>query len=255
MSPCCCTCIAARGHTKGHLIARRARLSVSGHRPVAVRSVVSIVRDTSMTLPDGRVLAYADLGARSGRLVIHSDGAPSSRLELVLFDEIFSELDVRWCARTVPAMGVRLPGPVVEWRTGRRTSRRWRTVCAASDSPSPVPRVVGPMRWLVPRCSQTGSQQWVSCVAPPTSAGPVPGRTTRYEADLMCVADEVEAVAWCGAVPFRTPVSGPVLRAGARLLRRPAAACLLHVAPSIRRITRPERGPSTLGGLATPTRI
>lgn len=154
-------CIAARGHTKGHPIARRARLSVSGHRPVAVRSVVSIVRDTSMTLPDGRVLAYTDLGARSGRLVIHSDGAPSSRLELVLFDEIFSELDVRWCARTVPATGARLPSPVVEWQAGRRTSRRWRTICAASDSPSPVPRVVGPMRWLVPRCSQTGSQQWV----------------------------------------------------------------------------------------------
>ena len=68
---------------------------MSGHRPVAVRSVVSIVRDTSMTLPDGRVLAYTDLGARSGRLVIHSHAAPCSRLELVLFDEIFSELDVR----------------------------------------------------------------------------------------------------------------------------------------------------------------
>ena len=41
------------------------------------------MRDHRLTLPDGRVLCYAELGAPDGRPVLYCHGFPGSRLEAV----------------------------------------------------------------------------------------------------------------------------------------------------------------------------
>src|SRR5438132_1613331 len=51
--------------------------------------------DTSMTLADGRVLAYTDCGAPGGPLVFYFHGAPTSRLDLVALDVALQALGVR----------------------------------------------------------------------------------------------------------------------------------------------------------------
>jgi hypothetical protein len=51
--------------------------------PDCFHCVVSSVKDAAeaVTAPDGRRFAYHDVGDPNGRLVLHNDGGPSSRLE------------------------------------------------------------------------------------------------------------------------------------------------------------------------------
>lgn len=153
-----------------------------------------------MTLPDGRALAYTDLGARSGPLVIHSHGAPSSRLELAIFDEAFSELDVRVVCADRPGYGGSTPQP------GRRMADWSMDVAALGDH-------LGRGRFAVTGAS-SGGPYAVACASllpdRVASAGVVCGATDfgwtgawenypSYEAELMRIGDEVEAAAWCEA--------------------------------------------------------
>lgn len=62
--------------------------------------------DNSLTLPDGRTLAYAEYGDPDGHPVMYFHGSPSSRLEpLLLGDDAFSRLGLRMIAPDRPGMG------------------------------------------------------------------------------------------------------------------------------------------------------
>ena len=58
-----------------------------------------------MTLSDGRVLAYTDLGGASSPVVMYFHGAPTSRLDHVPLDETLAELDVRMVSPDLPDGG------------------------------------------------------------------------------------------------------------------------------------------------------
>ena len=67
--------------------------------------------DSTMTLPDGRQLAYTELGSSSGPLVFYFHGAPGSRLELMGLDEEFGRRDVRMVSPDRPGSGQSSPQP------------------------------------------------------------------------------------------------------------------------------------------------
>jgi pimeloyl-ACP methyl ester carboxylesterase len=67
--------------------------------------------DYWMSLADGRRLAYTDLGAPSGPLVMYFHGAPSSRLDLVVFHDALAALDVRVVSADRPGYGRSSPQP------------------------------------------------------------------------------------------------------------------------------------------------
>jgi pimeloyl-ACP methyl ester carboxylesterase len=158
------------------------------------------MHDTSMTLPDGRVLAYTDIGEPGGPLVVHSHGAPSSRLELTAFEEAFSELGVRVVCADRPGYGGSSPKP------GRRMAEWAWDVAAVADH-------LGMQRFAVMGAS-TGGPYAVACAAilpnRVASAAVVCGATDfgwanawddypNYEAELMRIGDEVQAATWCEA--------------------------------------------------------
>ncbi len=61
----------------------------------------------SVELPDGRKLAYAEYGSPDGIPVLYFHGAPSSRLEPMLFDEgILSSTGLRMIAPDRPGIGL-----------------------------------------------------------------------------------------------------------------------------------------------------
>jgi pimeloyl-ACP methyl ester carboxylesterase len=62
--------------------------------------------DNSLTLPDGRKLAFAEYGQPDGRPVLYFHSAPGSRLDPLLFGEdLFCRLDLRVIAADRPGMG------------------------------------------------------------------------------------------------------------------------------------------------------
>jgi pimeloyl-ACP methyl ester carboxylesterase len=154
--------------------------------------------DTSMTLPDGRTLAYTDYGDSSGPLVIYFHGAPTSRLDLVGLDESFRELGVRVVSPDRPGYGGSTPQPGRGWND-------WpHDVTALADH-------LGVEHFGVMGLS-SGGPYVVACAAllpdRVASAGVVAGTTDMSwpdawpgyeegEAELMRVGDEVAAVAWC----------------------------------------------------------
>lgn len=156
--------------------------------------------DTSMALPGGRVLAYTDIGAPSAPLVIHSHGAPSSRLELTVFDAAFGAHDVR-------VVTVDRPGYGGSSRLAGRRMEDWPSdVAAVADH-------LGVERFAVTGAS-SGGPYAVACAAlladRVVSAGVVCGATDfgwtgawdgylETEAELMRLGDEGEAIAWCEA--------------------------------------------------------
>lgn len=93
--------------------------------------------DTTMTLPDGRVLGYTDLGAQDAPLVIYFHGAPSTRLDLVAYDEAFASLDVRVVCPDRPGYGTSSPEP------GRQLQDWPGDVAALADQSRPVPVETG----------------------------------------------------------------------------------------------------------------
>jgi pimeloyl-ACP methyl ester carboxylesterase len=61
--------------------------------------------DAMLNLPDGRSLGYTDLGAPDGPLVFYFHGAPSSRLDLVAFEDQFTNRGVRVVCPDRPGYG------------------------------------------------------------------------------------------------------------------------------------------------------
>lgn len=60
----------------------------------------------TMRLSDGRTLAYMDLGDPDGRPVFYFHGAPGSRLEGLLYDELSQQLGIRMIAPERPGYGL-----------------------------------------------------------------------------------------------------------------------------------------------------
>jgi pimeloyl-ACP methyl ester carboxylesterase len=156
------------------------------------------VIDTTMTLPDGRSLAYTDCGAPDGPLVVYFHGAPTSRLDLIGFEESFSAFGVRVISPDRPGYGRSSPRP------GRGFNDWPHDVAALADH-------LGVERFAVMGAS-SGGPYVVACAAllPEriVGAGVIagvtdmgwPGAWEGYEvreATLMRIGDEAAAVRWC----------------------------------------------------------
>ena len=156
--------------------------------------------DASMSLPDGRVLAYTDLGASSGPVVVYFHGAPSTRLDLRALDDAFAALDVRVVSPDRPGYGGSSPQP------GRRLEDWPSDVAALADH-------LGVERFAVMGLSSGGPYALACAALLPgrvAGAGVVggvsdfgwPGAWDDFhedEATLMRIGDEGEAAAWCEA--------------------------------------------------------
>jgi pimeloyl-ACP methyl ester carboxylesterase len=158
------------------------------------------VRDQSMSLADGRTIAFTDLGAAAGPVVMYFHGAPSSRLDLQLHDGTFAALGVRVVSPDRPGYG----GSSAH--TGRQREDWASDVAALAD-------YLGVDRFAVMGVS-TGGPYAVACAAllpdRVASAATVCGVTdcgwarawhglASNEAALMRIRDVDEAVAWCEA--------------------------------------------------------
>ena len=69
-----------------------------------------------MSLPDGRSLAYTDVGGPNSPLLVYFHGAPTSRLDLALLEHALAGVDVRVVAPDRPGYGGSSPraGPRLE---------------------------------------------------------------------------------------------------------------------------------------------
>jgi pimeloyl-ACP methyl ester carboxylesterase len=154
--------------------------------------------DTTMTLADGRVLAYTDLGVAGGPLALYFHGAPSSRLDLVPFDRELSDRGVRVVSPDRPGYGGSSPQP------GRELHDWPSDVAALADH-------LGRERFAVMGLS-SGGPYVVACAAllpeRVAAAAIIAGVTdvswsgyfTDYGElwiDIMRAGGEVEAKRWC----------------------------------------------------------
>ena len=154
--------------------------------------------DATTTLPDGRTLAYTDIGASGDRVAFYFHGAPGSRLELVSLDEAFAAVGVRVITADRPGYGGSSP------LLGRTTADWAGDVAALADH-------LGVERFAVMGLS-SGGPYTVACAAllgervigAIVAAGNTdmswPGAADGYmqsELDLMAMDDEAAAVAWC----------------------------------------------------------
>jgi pimeloyl-ACP methyl ester carboxylesterase len=157
-----------------------------------------VALDASISLPDGRVLAYTDLGPSSGPLVMYCHGAPGSRLDLLLFEDALTALDVRVVSADRPGYGGSSPQP------GRGLQDWPAHVTALADH-------LG-VEWFAVMGASSGGPYAVACAAllpdRVASAGVVCGVTdfgwpgawdgfAQNEGALMRIGDEAAAVAWC----------------------------------------------------------
>ena len=82
---------------------------------------------STLTLKDGRKLAYLDVGASGGPAVLHFHGHGSSRLEALMLEDAAHKYGLRVIAFDRPGIGYSDPKTGDRLRTGRTTWRRPRT--------------------------------------------------------------------------------------------------------------------------------
>ena len=151
-----------------------------------------------MTLPDGRTLAYTDIGALDGPVAFYFHGAPGSRLELVALDEAFAAVGVRVITADRPGYGGSTPLP-------GRTTADWADDVAALADHLGVERFAvmglssgGP--YTVACASLLGDRVTGAVVAAGNTDMSWPEASDGYlqsELDIMAMDDEDAAVAWC----------------------------------------------------------
>ena len=76
------------------------------------------MRDATMTVDDGRKLAYTELGAADGPVILYFHGAPTSRLDLVAFEADFVGRGLRVVSPDRPGYGGSSPQPgrsMLDW--------------------------------------------------------------------------------------------------------------------------------------------
>jgi pimeloyl-ACP methyl ester carboxylesterase len=154
--------------------------------------------DATMTLLDGRTLAYTEVGAPDGPVAFYFHGAPGSRLELTSLDAAFDAVGVRVVTADRPGYGGSTPLP------GRTTADWAGDVADLADH-------LGVERFVVMGLS-SGGPYTVACaalladrvsgaiVAAGTTDMSWPGAADGYlqsELDIMAMDDETAAVAWC----------------------------------------------------------
>jgi len=154
--------------------------------------------DTTMTLPDGRTLAYTEIGAPDGPVAFYFHGAPGSRLELVALDEAFADVDLRVITADRPGYGGSTP-------LRNRTTADW------ADDVADLADHLGVERFAVMGLS-SGGPYTVACASllgdRVTGAIVAAGNTDmswpeasdgylQSELDIMAMDDEDAAVAWC----------------------------------------------------------
>lgn len=151
-----------------------------------------------MALPDGRTLAYTDIGVLDGPVAFYFHGAPGSRLELAALDGAFAAAGLRVITADRPGYGGSTPLP-------GRTTADWADDVAALADHLGVERFVviglssgGP--YAMACASLLGDRVTGAVVAagntdmtwPPASDGYL-----QSELDIMAMDDEEAAVAWC----------------------------------------------------------
>jgi pimeloyl-ACP methyl ester carboxylesterase len=154
--------------------------------------------DASMTLADGRTLAFTEIGAPDGAVAFYFHGAPGGRLELAGVDEAFAAAGIRVVTADRPGYGGSSPRP------GRTTADWAADVVALADH-------LGIERFAVMGLS-SGGPYTVACAAllgdrvigALIAAGNTdmswPEASNGYlqsELDIMAMDDEAAAVAWC----------------------------------------------------------
>jgi pimeloyl-ACP methyl ester carboxylesterase len=154
--------------------------------------------DTTMTLADGRTLAYTEIGTPDGPIALYFHGAPGSRLELVALDERFAGVGLRVITADRPGYGGSTP------LHGRTTADWADDVAALADH-------LGVERFTVMGLS-SGGPYTVACASllgdRVTGAIVAAGNTDmswseasdgylQSELEMMAMDDEDAAVAWC----------------------------------------------------------
>ncbi|MEZ5142230.1 MAG: alpha/beta hydrolase [Acidimicrobiales bacterium] len=154
------------------------------------------MQDSTLTLDDGRTVAYVDLGDPDGRSVLFFHGAPSSRKALVVFDDAFRNAGVRVVAPDRPGFGGSSPRP-------------GRTLAGYADEVARIADALGIERFAAAGHSSGGPYAVVCTALLPdrvTSAAVIAGTTDMgwadawdgyvdVEEDLMRQPDEVGAIA------------------------------------------------------------
>jgi len=159
---------------------------------------IHVVIDGSMTLGDGRTLAYTEWGAPGGPAVLYFHGAPSSRLEPAFLDQRFRDLGVRVISPDRPGYGRSSPLPgrgLEDWPrdvaalTGHMRIDRFAVAGLSSGAPYAV----------VCAAVMVGRISGTAVVAGVTDMGWAPAWDGFFapEAELMRVGDEAEAIRWC----------------------------------------------------------
>ncbi len=137
------------------------------------------MNDRTISLSDGRTLAFTEVGDAGGTPVIHFHGAPSSRLELGFLDSAFAEAGLRVITPDRPGYGGSSPHP-------GRTLAGWPTDVAALADALGVDRFVvsalsggGPFAVVRPaRCYPVGTRGRSFRVASAISVGRAPATVT-----------------------------------------------------------------------------
>lgn len=156
--------------------------------------------DTALTLADGRTLAYTELGAADGAVVMYFHGAPGGRFELQYFDDEFRANGIRLVTADRPGYG-------------RSTAQHGRTTAAWAADVDALADHLGTDRFAVMGLS-SGGPYAVACAAllgervvgVVVAAGNTdmswPDASNGYlasELEIMAMDDESAAVAFCEA--------------------------------------------------------
>ncbi|KAM0331410.1 hypothetical protein ACHAQA_003083 [Verticillium albo-atrum] len=89
--------------------------------PSTVRSLATAppdLRRQTITLPDGRLLGFAEYGDPQGRPLLYFHGYPSSRLEASAADDLARQRNIRLLALDRPGFGLSSPQPgrqILDW--------------------------------------------------------------------------------------------------------------------------------------------
>ncbi len=154
--------------------------------------------DSTMMLPDGRTLAYTDVGTSGQQAALYFHGAPGGRLELVALDAAFAAAGVRVITADRPGYGGSSP-------LAGRTTADWADDVTALADHLGIDRFVamglssgGP--YTVACASLLGDRLIGAVIAAGNTDMSWPGASDGYmqsELDIMAMNDEAAAVAWC----------------------------------------------------------
>lgn len=158
------------------------------------------MREASVLLHDGRTLAYTDLGASTGPVIMYFHGAPGSRLDLAHFEDELAARKLRVISADRPGFGRSTP------QSGRRREDWSADVAALADH-------IGVQRFAVLGLSSGGpyAAECAACLPDRVTAAAIVEGETDFawagawdgypedEGALMRIGDEDRGTAWCEA--------------------------------------------------------